>query len=117
LAATGNCAAAAEARGGSAADLGVPCRRRPPCRRPGAQLEHPRRPIAIDVDDVGNEKGGAPPAWEPIRAPMSLIPADFDTDQEVRWCPSCGDYAILAQLKQVLAELGLPREKFVFVSG
>jgi 2-oxoglutarate ferredoxin oxidoreductase subunit beta len=47
----------------------------------------------------------------------SLSPADFDTDQEVRWCPSCGDYAILAHLKQVLAELGLPREKFVFVSG
>src|ERR671938_584383 len=48
---------------------------------------------------------------------MALAPADFDTDQEVRWCPSCGDYAILAQLKQVLAESGLPRERFVFVSG
>jgi 2-oxoglutarate ferredoxin oxidoreductase subunit beta len=48
---------------------------------------------------------------------VSLNPADFDTDQEVRWCPSCGDYAILAQLKQVLAGLGLPREQFVFVSG
>jgi 2-oxoglutarate ferredoxin oxidoreductase subunit beta len=46
-----------------------------------------------------------------------LTPADFDTDQEVRWCPSCGDFAILAQLKQVLAESGLPRERFVFVSG
>jgi 2-oxoglutarate ferredoxin oxidoreductase subunit beta len=48
---------------------------------------------------------------------MTLIAADFDTDQEVRWCPSCGDYAILAQLKQVLAESGVPREQFVFVSG
>jgi 2-oxoglutarate/2-oxoacid ferredoxin oxidoreductase subunit beta len=47
----------------------------------------------------------------------TLTAKDFDTDQEVRWCPSCGDYAILAQLKQVLAELGLPRERFVFVSG
>lgn len=46
-----------------------------------------------------------------------LTAADFDTDQDVRWCPSCGDYAILAVLKQVLAELGLPRERFVFVSG
>jgi 2-oxoglutarate ferredoxin oxidoreductase subunit beta len=46
-----------------------------------------------------------------------LTATDFDTDQEVRWCPSCGDYAILAQLKQVLAELGVPRERFVFVSG
>jgi 2-oxoglutarate ferredoxin oxidoreductase subunit beta len=46
-----------------------------------------------------------------------LSAKDFDTDQEVRWCPSCGDYAILAQLKQVLAESGLPREQFVFISG
>jgi 2-oxoglutarate ferredoxin oxidoreductase subunit beta len=48
---------------------------------------------------------------------MTQSAADFDTDQEPRWCPLCGDYAILAQLKQVLAEIGLPREKFVFVSG
>lgn len=48
---------------------------------------------------------------------VPLNASDFDTDQEVRWCPSCGDYAILAQLKQVLAALGLPRERFVFVSG
>ena len=39
------------------------------------------------------------------------------TDQEVRWCPGCGDYAILAQMQKVLPELGIPREKIVFVSG
>jgi 2-oxoglutarate ferredoxin oxidoreductase subunit beta len=42
---------------------------------------------------------------------------DFQTDQEVRWCPGCGDYAILAALQSVLPELGVPKEKFVVVSG
>jgi len=42
---------------------------------------------------------------------------DFQTDQEVRWCPGCGDYAILSGVQSVFAELGIPREKFVFVSG
>lgn len=42
---------------------------------------------------------------------------DFSSDQEVRWCPGCGDYSILAQTKKVLPELGIPREKIVFVSG
>jgi len=42
---------------------------------------------------------------------------DFKSDQEVRWCPGCGDYAILKAVQQVLPELGIPREKFVVVSG
>ncbi|MGA7839459.1 MAG: 2-oxoacid:ferredoxin oxidoreductase subunit beta [Candidatus Acidiferrales bacterium] len=42
---------------------------------------------------------------------------DFQTDQEIRWCPGCGDYAILAAVQSVFAELGVPREKFVFISG
>ncbi len=42
---------------------------------------------------------------------------DFQTDQEVRWCPGCGDYAILAAVQSVFPELGIPREKFVVVSG
>ncbi|RMF60351.1 MAG: 2-oxoacid:ferredoxin oxidoreductase subunit beta, partial [Calditrichaeota bacterium] len=42
---------------------------------------------------------------------------DFSSDQDVRWCPGCGDYAILAQMKRVLPTLGIPREKFVFISG
>ncbi len=43
--------------------------------------------------------------------------SDFQTDQEVRWCPGCGDYTILASVQQFLAGLGRPREEFVFVSG
>jgi 2-oxoglutarate ferredoxin oxidoreductase subunit beta len=46
-----------------------------------------------------------------------LTRKDFESDQEVRWCPGCGDYSILAQTQKVLPELGVPREKFVFVSG
>ena len=46
-----------------------------------------------------------------------LTRRDFESDQEVRWCPGCGDYAILAQVQRVLPDLGVPREKFVFVSG
>jgi 2-oxoglutarate/2-oxoacid ferredoxin oxidoreductase subunit beta len=46
-----------------------------------------------------------------------LKPADYASDQDVRWCPGCGDYAILAQMKKVLPTLGIPREKFVFISG
>lgn len=46
-----------------------------------------------------------------------LTAKDFASDQEIRWCPRCGDYSILAQMKKVLPGLGLPREKFVFVSG
>src|SRR5436190_19662800 len=42
---------------------------------------------------------------------------DFVSDQDVRWCPGCGDYAILSQVQKVLPELGVPRERFVFISG
>jgi len=42
---------------------------------------------------------------------------DFQTDQEVRWCPGCGDYAILSAVQSVFAELHIPREKFVIISG
>ncbi|HEV2388459.1 MAG TPA: 2-oxoacid:ferredoxin oxidoreductase subunit beta [Candidatus Acidoferrales bacterium] len=42
---------------------------------------------------------------------------DFQTDQEIRWCPGCGDYAILSAVQSVFAELGIPREKIVVISG
>jgi 2-oxoglutarate ferredoxin oxidoreductase subunit beta len=42
---------------------------------------------------------------------------DFQTDQEVRWCPGCGDYAILSAVQSVFPELGIPREKFAVISG
>ena len=42
---------------------------------------------------------------------------DLISDQAVRWCPGCGDYGILSQMQRVLPELGIPREKIVFISG
>lgn len=42
---------------------------------------------------------------------------DYISDQDVRWCPGCGDYAILAQIQNVLPKLNIPRENYVFVSG
>jgi 2-oxoglutarate/2-oxoacid ferredoxin oxidoreductase subunit beta len=48
---------------------------------------------------------------------LKLAVRDFKTDQEVRWCPGCGDYAILAAVQAFLPELGLPRERIVFISG
>ncbi len=46
-----------------------------------------------------------------------LTRKDFTSDQEVRWCPGCGDYSILAQMQKILPELDIPRENLVFVSG
>lgn len=46
-----------------------------------------------------------------------LTAADFASDQDVRWCPGCGDYSILAQMKKILPGLGVPRENTVFISG
>jgi len=48
---------------------------------------------------------------------LGLKAKDFKTDQEVRWCPGCGDYAILAAVQGFMPELGIPRENIVFVSG
>jgi 2-oxoglutarate/2-oxoacid ferredoxin oxidoreductase subunit beta len=58
-------------------------------------------------------------------ASLTLVPAatepqkakDFKSDQEVRWCPGCGDYAILAAFQSFLPELGVPRENVVVISG
>lgn len=47
----------------------------------------------------------------------TLSSKDFVTDQEVRWCPGCGDYSILAQVQKVFPALGIPRENFVIISG
>jgi 2-oxoglutarate ferredoxin oxidoreductase subunit beta len=56
-----------------------------------------------------SENGGTP-------LPM-LTKKDFSSDQETRWCPGCGDYAILAGVQTLMPEFGIPPEKIVFVSG
>ncbi|HEY8386963.1 MAG TPA: 2-oxoacid:ferredoxin oxidoreductase subunit beta [Parasegetibacter sp.] len=47
----------------------------------------------------------------------ALTAKDFATDQEVRWCPGCGDYSILAQVQKVMPTLGIPKENIVIISG
>ena len=59
------------------------------------------------MSEHGNGNGGL----------IQLTAKDLKSDQEVRWCPGCGDYAILAAVQGFMPELGIPREKIVFVSG
>ena len=53
---------------------------------------------------------------ETTTAPV-LTAKDFSTDQEVRWCPGCGDYSILAQVQKVMPTLGIPKENIAIISG
>jgi 2-oxoglutarate ferredoxin oxidoreductase subunit beta len=53
----------------------------------------------------------------PLESPRKLTRKDFASDQDVRWCPGCGDYAILATMQRTLPELGVTPENTVFVSG
>ena len=52
----------------------------------------------------------------PAGAP-TLSKKDFESDQDTRWCPGCGDYSVLAQTQRIMPELGVPRENIVFISG
>src|SRR5690606_92352 len=61
-------------------------------------------------------RAGAEDGVTPNR-PVKLTRKDFATDQDVRWCPGCGDYAILAAVQKTLADVGVSRENTVFVSG
>ncbi len=58
------------------------------------------------------------PALSPANAAViQLTRKDFVSDQEVRWCPGCGDYSILAQTQKVMPDFGSPKENIVFISG
>jgi 2-oxoglutarate/2-oxoacid ferredoxin oxidoreductase subunit beta len=65
----------------------------------------------LGVTDALSKNLGVPTADQPQKA------KDFTSDQEVRWCPGCGDYVILNTIRNFLPELGLRRENIVFVSG
>ena len=60
---------------------------------------------------------GQPPLSPENAAVIALTRKDFVSDQEVRWCPGCGDYSILAQTQKVMPDFGYPRENIVFISG
>jgi len=66
---------------------------------------------------VSAESEGGTANYKIAPPPGQLTKKDFVSDQEVRWCPGCGDYAILNNVQKVMPELGIPREKIVFVSG
>ena len=61
-------------------------------------------------------KPAMPPGLDP-RKGNGLTRKDFESDQDVRWCPGCGDYAILATVQRLMPELEVPREDVVFISG
>jgi len=65
---------------------------------------------------VSNGKSECGVSSKPLEG-TKLTRKDFVPDQEVRWCPGCGDYVVLAQVQRILPTLGIPRENFVFVSG
>ena len=61
----------------------------------------------MSVVTNGHANGGGEP----------LTKADFQSDQETRWCPGCGDYAVLSAVQQFMPELGIPPERIVFITG
>ncbi len=70
----------------------------------------------VDTSVSAESEGGAS-MFHVAPPPGQLNKKDFMSNQEVRWCPGCGDYAILNNVQKVMPELGIPREKMVFVSG
>jgi 2-oxoglutarate ferredoxin oxidoreductase subunit beta len=67
--------------------------------------------------DTGPHDLGFPSLRDVPKTDVLQKASDFKTDQEVRWCPGCGDYAILAAVQSFMPELGLKRENVVFISG
>lgn len=69
-------------------------------------------PTLSEKPAVGRMFGG-----DGANAEAKLTASSFKTDQDIRWCPGCGDYSILAQTQRIMPDLGIPREKTVFLSG
>ena len=70
------------------------------------------------TDPTGATTGNGDAALSPENARvLQLSRKDFVSDQEVRWCPGCGDYSILAQTQKVMPDFGYPKENIVFISG
>jgi 2-oxoglutarate ferredoxin oxidoreductase subunit beta len=65
----------------------------------------------------GATKPTLPPDVGGDGAPSKLTRKDFSSDQDVRWCPGCGDYAILATVQRLMPDLGVKKENSVFISG
>ena len=74
----------------------------PGMKKPAGKLPPGGKPMALPVLDDG---------------PAKLTRADFSSDQDVRWCPGCGDYAVLATVQRLMPEIDTPKEDVVFISG
>src|SRR6185295_14373513 len=79
-------------------------------RRRAHRVNHHRQPAAGD-----RVKEARKVMSEAVK--LKLSKKDLESDQDVRWCPGCGDYAILATVQRTLAQLGIKRENTVFISG
>ena len=88
-------------------------------REPEHLAEKRARGLGVLREDegVGARDHGAIIEGMATNGKLKLVAKDFKTDQEVRWCPGCGDYAILAALQSFMPELDVPKEKIVFISG
>jgi 2-oxoglutarate/2-oxoacid ferredoxin oxidoreductase subunit beta len=82
----------------------------PPATPPVARPERRQRPAAVSL-------AGAPALRLIPKTDVPQAAKEFKSDQEVRWCPGCGDYAILAAVQGFMPQLGLKRENIVFISG
>lgn len=69
------------------------------------------------MSDINEINGEQLTASDPRVEVIEYKPKDFATDQDVRWCPGCGDYSILAQMQRVLPSMGIKREEIVFIAG
>ncbi|MBN8587160.1 MAG: 2-oxoacid:ferredoxin oxidoreductase subunit beta [Rhodothermia bacterium] len=74
--------------------------------------ENGKTPTLTEKPVVGRVIGG-----NGAEDSAKLTAGSFKSDQDIRWCPGCGDYSILAQTQRILPDLGVPREKMVFLSG
>jgi 2-oxoglutarate ferredoxin oxidoreductase subunit beta len=72
---------------------------------------------SADARGNGRTPVAQPPLSPENEAVIQLTRKDFVSDQEVRWCPGCGDYSILAQTQKVMPDFGYPKENIVFISG
>ncbi|WP_208426906.1 MULTISPECIES: 2-oxoacid:ferredoxin oxidoreductase subunit beta [Salinibacter] len=86
-----------------------------PAGPPGAKK--PAGPPSPGSDGDGDDGPTLPPGYGGDGAGEALSREDFQSDQEVRWCPGCGDYAILSTVQRLLPDLGVEKENVVFISG
>ncbi|WP_263792475.1 2-oxoacid:ferredoxin oxidoreductase subunit beta [Salinibacter sp.] len=86
-----------------------------PAGPPGAKK--PAGPPSPGSDGDGDDGPTLPPGYGGDGAGEALSREDFQSDQEVRWCPGCGDYAILSTVQRLLPDLGVDKENVVFISG